>query len=199
MLSSLSKPFTPPTEEEILRWRYTTYMGESHPASRKVVVEFDPWKIRTPSEQHTLKLIKLVGARYNPGTKRIRMSCESFETQAQNKRFLADAIKKLIDESVDPRADLFADVPVDTRHHKPRKYVHFPKEWIMTPERKAVLEQKRKVKVLEEGKRVEDDRIVSGVASIEAARQLAGRKPQEEPVMAALAQSAVPRGRAGQR
>ncbi|KAL4935004.1 hypothetical protein BDV06DRAFT_229224, partial [Aspergillus oleicola] len=38
-LSKLAQPFTLPPETHILRFRYTTYMGESHPAEQKVVVE----------------------------------------------------------------------------------------------------------------------------------------------------------------
>ena len=35
-----AKEFTPPTDREIFRFRYTTYFGEPHPATNKVVLEF---------------------------------------------------------------------------------------------------------------------------------------------------------------
>ena len=65
LLGSLSKPFTPPTQATPLRWRYTTYMGEAHPASKKVVVEFAPADLPDLNEKQKLKLIKLAGARWS--------------------------------------------------------------------------------------------------------------------------------------
>ncbi|KAG9599272.1 hypothetical protein KCU97_g3576, partial [Aureobasidium melanogenum] len=92
LLANLTKPYTPPTAATPLRFRYTTYMGEQHPAQRKVVVEFDPQDLSL-SPAHTQNLIKLAGVRYNPTTKLVKMSCEDHETQAQNKRYLGDTIK----------------------------------------------------------------------------------------------------------
>jgi small subunit ribosomal protein S35 len=92
----LAKPFQPPVDGEVLRFRYTTYMGEFHPADRKVVVEFSPVDLAdlTPAQQ--LKLKKLAGSRYNPEKDTIKMSCERFEHQAQNKRYLGDLVDKMI-------------------------------------------------------------------------------------------------------
>lgn len=73
-------------------------MGEFHPAEKKVVVEFSPQDFGLTREQQT-KLIKLVGPRYNPEKKVIKMSCESFEHQAQNKRHLAETVEKLVAEA----------------------------------------------------------------------------------------------------
>lgn len=71
-------------------------MGESHPAERKVVVTFCPPDLGlTPAQE--LKLKKLAGARYNPEKDEIKMSCESFDHQAQNKRYLRDQANKLIE------------------------------------------------------------------------------------------------------
>lgn len=72
-------------------------MGEFHPAERKVVVEFAPRDLKdlTPAQQ--LKLMKLAGPRYNPAKELIRMSCERFEHQAQNKRYLGDLVNKMIE------------------------------------------------------------------------------------------------------
>ena len=73
-------------------------MGEFHPAERKVVVEFCPADFDlTPVQE--LKLKKLVGPRYNPETEIVHMSCEMFEHQAQNKRYLSDMVDKLIAEA----------------------------------------------------------------------------------------------------
>lgn len=81
-----------------LRFRYTSYMGEFHPAEKKVVVEFSPTDFGlTPVQQEKMK--KLAGSRYNPEKETIKMSCESFEHQAQNKRHLAETVQKLVAEA----------------------------------------------------------------------------------------------------
>ncbi len=57
LLSQYSTPFEPPREEQILKWRYTTYLGEIHPAARKVVVEFQPENIPDLSPSQLSKLL----------------------------------------------------------------------------------------------------------------------------------------------
>lgn len=94
----LARPFEPPTQAECLRFRYTTYMGENHPAESKVVVEFSPKDLGL-NKQQQLKLKKLLGARWNPETNIAKMSCEQFDHQAQNKRYLGDLINKLVAEA----------------------------------------------------------------------------------------------------
>lgn len=79
-----------------MRFRYTTYMGESHPADKKVVVEFAPGDLKDLTETQRQKLVKLAGPRYNPEKEIIKMSCERFEHQAQNKRYLGDMVDKMI-------------------------------------------------------------------------------------------------------
>lgn len=95
--TELAKPFRPPAAEEVLRFRYTTYMGEFHPADRKVVVEFCPKDLPGLTEAQQLKLKKLAGPRYNPEKDIIKMSCERFEHQAQNKRYLGDMVDKMVE------------------------------------------------------------------------------------------------------
>lgn len=82
-----------------LRFRYTTYMGEHHPAEKKVVLEFSPGDMPdlTPIQREKLK--KLVGPRYNPEKDIVRMNCEMYETQAQNKRYLGDLVDTLLKEA----------------------------------------------------------------------------------------------------
>lgn len=111
-------------------------MGEDHPAEKKVVVSFSPSAAPlnlTPTQRN--KLIKVAGVRYNPSTDTIKMSCESFETSAQNKRYLGDLVEVMLKEAKDV-GDTFEDVPFDFRHHTPKKNYQFPIEWIVTPERK---------------------------------------------------------------
>lgn len=74
-------------------------MGEQHPAEKKVALEFCTEDIRdlTPIQREKLK--KLAGVRYNPETDIIKMSCEMFETQAQNKRYLGDLVGNIVQEA----------------------------------------------------------------------------------------------------
>lgn len=98
-MAEMVKPFQPPTVDMCLRFRYTTYMGEQHPAEKKVVLEFSPADMPNLTDLQRDKLRKLVGVRYNPEEDLIKMSCESFETQAQNKRYLGDLVDKLLVEA----------------------------------------------------------------------------------------------------
>lgn len=95
LFPEFAKPFEPPAADEPLRFRYTSYMGEFHPAEKKVVVEFCPEDLDL-TEAQQLKMKKLVGVRFNPQKGIVRMSCEQFEHQAQNKRYLGDLVEKLI-------------------------------------------------------------------------------------------------------
>ncbi|KAL7270974.1 37S ribosomal protein S24, mitochondrial [Rhizina undulata] len=141
-LTALCKPFVPPTKKQILRFRYTTYMGEKHPAEPKVVMEVATIDLDL-NDQQRAKLIKLAGVRYNPETDIIRMSCEMFEQPAQNKRYLSDVLDRLIAEAKD-LTESFEDIPFDFRHHKFKKpKPKFPKEWLMTEERRKQLDEAR--------------------------------------------------------
>lgn len=98
LLSKLAKAYEPPKNGQILRFRHTTYMGEYHPAEKKVVVTFCPHDLGLTPQQ-TLKLIKLAGVRYNPFKNIIKMSCEAYDHPAQNKRRLGDLVNKLVEEA----------------------------------------------------------------------------------------------------
>lgn len=54
--------------------------------------------------------------------------------------------------------DMFEDVPFDFRHVKVKKRVEFPREWVLTQERKRALEEKRR-----EMARLEDQRLYNGL------------------------------------
>jgi small subunit ribosomal protein S35 len=197
LLAPLSRPFEQPKVTELpLRWRYTTYFGEPHPASRKVVVEFRVAHLQLPGAA-ALKLKKLAGPRYKPEKDVVRMSCESFETQAQNKRYLGQTIEKLIKEAKNTKGDSFEDIPLDVRHQKVKKRLVFPEAWRLTPARREALEARRRGSLLEEGKRVEQNSIVSGVEAIEQARQMKLQQV-EAPVMAE-ARKSLPKGKQGKK
>ncbi|KAK3331914.1 mitochondrial ribosomal subunit protein-domain-containing protein [Cercophora scortea] len=168
LLSKFAKPFVPPTCDEVLRFRYTTYMGEFHPADRKVVVEFCPKDLRGLTDAQQLKLKKLAGPRYNPEKDIIKMSCEIHEHQAQNKRHLGDMVDKMIATAKDP-TDMFEDIPLDTRHHTFTVKPKFPKEWRLTEERRKELEAIRQEAFrLDEARRTSGG-LVDGVARIQEA------------------------------
>ncbi|KAG8427982.1 37S ribosomal protein S24, mitochondrial [Metarhizium acridum] len=166
LLTKFAKPFVPPKENEVLRWRYTTYMGESHPAERKVVVQFAPDDLKLTPVQ-TAKLKKLVGPRYNPETELVKMSCESYEHQAQNKRYLTGLVDDLIAAAKDPK-DTFEDVPLDLRHHRIKEKPRFPKEWRMTKERRLELDEQRKAAAIADMERAESGLLVDGKQAIDS-------------------------------
>lgn len=171
-VTEFAKPFTPPPADAPLRFRYTTYMGESHPGSNKIVLELCTHDLPTLTPAQRLKLIKLAGVRYNPSTDIIKMSSEMFPTQAQNKRYLGDLIDTLIAEAQDP-TDTFADVPLDFRHHKWKRKPEFPEGWKLTEARKKQLEADRTKRAEEERERLESGRVVHGVRVIEEVLRVA--------------------------
>ena len=154
-------------------------MGSQHPAEKKVVLEFTTSDLPHLSPPQRLKLIKLVGTRYNPQTDVVKMSCEMFETQAQNKRFLGDLVDTLTAEAKNYHAssegalegarDAFEDIPVDFRHVKWKRKLEFPEEWKLNESRRRQLETDRA-----ESDRLEEERewagkILNGTEIIEKA------------------------------
>lgn len=144
-----------------------------------MVVEFCAKDMKLSPVQ-TDKLIKLAGVRYNPSSDTIKLSCEDFDTQAQNKRFLGETITKLLAEAKDGK-DTFADVPFDFRHHKPKVVYEFPKEWILTAERKKYLEEKRAQTLLQDNEKKIQGQLVDGDVLVQSSLPL--NDPVPEPVM----------------
>lgn len=157
--------FEPPPQHHVLRFRYTSYMGEQHPAAKKIVVEWTTRDVAREaglSEAQRVKLVKLVGVRYNPDTDLVKMSSERFETAAQNKRYLGDLVEKLIREAKEGE-DMFEDVPLDFRHHKPKKFLEFPEQWKLDKEKRQRLGEERKQReVLEASKVKMGARLIEG-------------------------------------
>lgn len=164
--AEFAKPFEPPKEDEVLRWRYTTYMGEAHPAERKVVVQFAPDDLKLTAIQAS-KLKKLAGVRYNPETEIIKISCESYEHQAQNKAYLANLVDDLIAAAKDPK-DTFEDVPLDLRHHQVKEKPKFPKEWRLTKERRLQLDEHRTQAAIADIQKAEGGLLVDGKQAIDS-------------------------------
>lgn len=125
------------------------------------------------------------------------MSAENFETQAQNKRYLGDTVNTLINEAKDAE-DLFADVPFDFRHHKPKPRLQFPEEWLLTEERKKVLEEKRAARLADENRRAGlPEGLVDGIREIEEGRKIDLNKI-ETPIMLE-AKTPLAKGKQGQK
>lgn len=182
LLSEMAKPFVPPEADRPLRFRYTSYLGEKHPAEKKVVVEFCP-KDMPLQEKEMVKLTKLLGPRYNPETEIAKISCEMYENQAQNKRYLGDLVDKLLEEARDT-TDTFEDVPLDTRHHIFKKKPKFPREWRMDDERKAGLRAARGRLLLLDEQRTENGQIVDGREAI--VKALSQKKTPPAPALVSL-------------
>ncbi|CAR24158.1 mitochondrial 37S ribosomal protein mS35 [Lachancea thermotolerans CBS 6340] len=114
-------------------YRYTTYIGEEHPNSRKVVVSLKTQQLGlNDKEVHKFRL--LARTRYDHTTDIFKMSSDRYPEAAQNARYLSDKLQALIKEAKDTSDD-FSDVPLDTRHttarnlrRKTRGY-KFPEEW----------------------------------------------------------------------
>lgn len=141
-------------------------MGETHPAENKVVLEFCTRDLPDLTEAQRNKLIKIVGVRYNPETDLVKMSCEMFETQAQNKRYLGDLVDTLMAEAKDP-TDMFEDVPFDFRHHRYKPKMEFPEQWKVTEGRKAQLQATWRRRALADKEREQQGTLVDGVEVIE--------------------------------
>ncbi|OTA96425.1 hypothetical protein M434DRAFT_118615 [Hypoxylon sp. CO27-5] len=176
LLSKLARPFEPPTAQEPLRFRYTSYMGEFHPAENKVVVEFSPRDLPLDEAQQ-LKLKKLLGPRYNPETEVAKISCEQFEHQAQNKRYLGDLVESLIAQAKDP-SDMFEDIPLDTRHHTFKVKPKFPREWRMSEERRKFLDDTRQKSLLLDQTKEEAGALINGKEKID--QFFSAPKPQNK-------------------
>lgn len=180
----MAKPFVPPTADMPLRFRYTTYMGEQHPAEKKVSLEFCTADMPDLTKVQRAKLKKLVGARYNPETDIVKMSCEMFESQAQNKRYLGDRVDELLIEArvslhffaklcirlmIQDPTDTFEDIPLDVRHHTFKSKPKFPSSWRLTPARIAELAQYREEVATKDQTRMLAGKLIDGVRQIESA------------------------------
>ena len=146
-------------------------MGETHPAEKKVVVEFCTADLPLTPEQR-LKFVKLVGARYNPQKDLVKMSCEMHNTIAQNKRYLGDLVGTLMatargEGDMEGAKDDFKDVPVDFRHVRWRRKLEFPEQWKLTDERRQQLAEARKRRELGDKERMAQGRMIEGLGIID--------------------------------
>jgi len=68
-------------------------------------------------------------------------------------------VQKLVKEAQD-KTDMFEDVPLDFRHHKPKVVHQFPESWKLAEENsvKKLAEGRESIGLLEEGQRPVDGR-----------------------------------------
>lgn len=120
-LAEFATPFRQRTDKQVVKMRYTTYMGETHPAESKVVATFKTSQLKdlTPEQLHKLRL--LAGTRYDPEQDEVKISCNSFPEAAQNATYIGTLLRNLLTESTDPKGDSFADIPLRTSHVAARK------------------------------------------------------------------------------
>ncbi|SCW04137.1 LAFE_0H06744g1_1 [Lachancea fermentati] len=123
----------PSTKTKPVTYRYTTYIGEDHPNSRKVVLNVKTRDLGL-NDRELHKLRVLARTRYDHTTDVFKMSCDSYPEAAQNARYLSELLERLIKESKDMTDD-FSDVPLDTRHtvakhlRNKKRHYEFPEEW----------------------------------------------------------------------
>ncbi|AGO13730.1 AaceriAGL140Cp [[Ashbya] aceris (nom. inval.)] len=134
LLAQYRQEYQPPSRKtHPVLYRYTTYIGEEHPNSRKVVLSVQTADLGLNEAQlHKLRL--LAKTRYDHTTDILKMSSDRYEHAAQNARYLADKLQALINEASDLTDD-FGDVPLDTRHtearlsRKKKRVFEFPASW----------------------------------------------------------------------
>ncbi len=131
------------------------------------MVQFAPDDLKLTPVQ-TEKLKKLVGARYNPDKELVKMSCESFEHQAQNKQYLMKLVDDLVTAAKDP-SDTFEDIPLDLRHHKSKTKdkPRFPKSWLLTDKRRRELDEHRQRVAIADMERANAGLLVDGQQTID--------------------------------
>ncbi|KAJ1020148.1 hypothetical protein NDA16_004428 [Ustilago loliicola] len=154
-LSSFRQTYTPPKPSQVLQFRFQHYQGETHPASRKVVLSVDidalskAGAVKDAKSKH--KLLLLAGSRFHAnggkegleqGKGEIKISCELFPNERQNMKWCSDTLDALVKEA-NVRSEEVDDLPLDPRaelirEDKKRHYLRadrpslkdFPKEWL---------------------------------------------------------------------
>ena len=136
-LAQFRKEYKPtPRTESPVTYKYTRFIGESHPGERKVVLQLKLKDLQlSAAAEHKFKL--LAGSRYDHKTDVLLMSSDRYLEPAQNASFLSDVLDDLVREC-NNKPEEYADVPLDKRHtiakyskkqRKNKNYIPFPKDW----------------------------------------------------------------------
>lgn len=123
-----------PEKTHPVSYRFTTYIGEEHPNSRKVVLQVKSKNLGLDSKQlHKFQI--LAKTRYDHVTDIFKMSSDKFPESFQNAHYLNNVFQKLVAEAKDVEKEDFCDIPLDTRHitaknlRKKKHNYQFPDEW----------------------------------------------------------------------
>lgn len=137
-LSQYAAPYQPPSKSQVLRFRYTTYMGEEHQGESKVVVTFKTNDLSELNDKQRHKLRVLAGTRYDHETDTVKISSQAYPEAAQNVRYLGEIVRDLLAEAKDISKETFEDIPLNINHVQARKRRNkgiyssqhqFPEEW----------------------------------------------------------------------
>ncbi|KAH7338708.1 mitochondrial ribosomal subunit protein-domain-containing protein [Rhizoctonia solani] len=134
-LARFKKPFQPPSSNSPLSIRTFTYGGEPHAAEHKAILVAPVSQIGLKSSQAIHKLKLLAGVRWSEAAPRdagfslgevgnpsfaehgyVKISSEHFPEVRMNAKWCSDMLDALIKQANDTSKDIFADVPLDTRH-----------------------------------------------------------------------------------
>ncbi|KAF5100716.1 hypothetical protein D0Z03_000758 [Geotrichum reessii] len=119
-LAQFASPYRKRTDKQVVKLRYTTYLGEPHPAESKVVASFKTKALKDLTETQRHKLRLLADTRYDHEEDIVKISGNAFPEAAQNVNYIGGIIRNLVEESKDGK-DTFADVPLRTSHVEARK------------------------------------------------------------------------------
>ncbi|AWU78369.1 uncharacterized protein C5L36_0E04240 [Pichia kudriavzevii] len=125
-----------PSENTPVTYKYTRFIGESHPGERKVVLSLKLKDLNlSPLAEHKFKLLS--GPRYNHKTDVFLISSDNYLEPAQNASFLSTVLNDLVNEA-NNNPEEFAELPLDKRHTnsiykkkqtRGKRTIPFPKEW----------------------------------------------------------------------
>ena len=153
-------------------------MGETHPGSNKVVMDFQPAQLPNLTQIQRDKLIKLLGSRYDPHKETAKMSCERYPTAPQNKNHLIETLESLLKESREGQ-DTFEDVPFDFRHARFKKSrPKFPEHWKLVGDRRSDLELKWHMNDSLERAKEREGNIVDSKKLMDLPKQAATEEPE---------------------
>lgn len=108
LLAQYREKYVPRAPHQYLRFTYATAPSETEIAVPEVVLQFDPTKVPDLSAMQLHKLCLLAAEYMADGL--VTFRCSSFATQAQNKRYLLDQLRRLLACAKD--GDTFTDVPL---------------------------------------------------------------------------------------
>ncbi|KAF3989963.1 hypothetical protein FT663_02058 [Candidozyma haemuli var. vulneris] len=129
LLAKYRQEYQPPKDSPIQLKFFTDLSDDMSSAeNRKVAINVALEELNL-NEKQANKFKLLAGNKFNHKNGVFHMKTARFSVATQNARWLVETFNKLLAASKD-LSDSFEDVPVNTRHSRPRKAVpEFPEEW----------------------------------------------------------------------